>query len=146
MAHRPDGRTSIASNFLIRLSSIRTMGDERPDGYSSTRNFHIGNAHVRTMIGSRPDGSSRIGNFLLWCTRVRTIAVRRPDGYSWIAILALRRRASGRDTTSSRRLIYLPFLGTWKEIRSWLSTGRCPDVILKRPDVCKLAQKLLNIV
>jgi hypothetical protein len=32
------------------------MGDERPDGYSSTRNFHIGNARVRTMIGSRLDG------------------------------------------------------------------------------------------
>jgi len=32
------------------------MGDERPDGYSSTHNFHIGNARVRTMIGSRPDG------------------------------------------------------------------------------------------
>jgi hypothetical protein len=56
MAHRPDGSTSAASNFLIRLSSFRTMGDERPDGYSSTRNFHIGNARVRTMIGSRPDG------------------------------------------------------------------------------------------
>jgi hypothetical protein len=25
--------TSVASNFLIRLSSVRTMGDERPDGY-----------------------------------------------------------------------------------------------------------------
>jgi hypothetical protein len=56
MAHRPDGRTSAASNFLIRLSSVRTMGDERPDGYSSTRNFHVSNVRVRTMIGSRPDG------------------------------------------------------------------------------------------
>jgi hypothetical protein len=25
------------------------MGDEHPDGYSSTRNFHIGNARVRTL-------------------------------------------------------------------------------------------------
>jgi hypothetical protein len=25
------------------------MGDERPDGYSSTRNFHISNARVRTV-------------------------------------------------------------------------------------------------
>jgi hypothetical protein len=53
---RPDGRTSAASNFLIRLSSVRTMGDERPEDYSSTRNFHICNARVRTMIGSRPNG------------------------------------------------------------------------------------------
>jgi hypothetical protein len=56
MALRPDGRTYATSNFLIRLLSVRTMGDERPDGYSSTPNFHIGNAHVRTMIGSRTDG------------------------------------------------------------------------------------------
>jgi hypothetical protein len=121
MAHRPDGRTSAASNFLIRLSSVRTMGDGRLDDYSSTRNFHISNARVWTMIGSRPDGWSRIGNFLLWCTRVRTTAVRRPEGHIWIAILALRRRASRRDTTSSGRLIDLPFLGTWKEIRNWSS-------------------------
>jgi hypothetical protein len=49
MAHRPDGHTSAASNFLIRLSSVQTMWDERPDGYSSTPNFHIGNARVRTV-------------------------------------------------------------------------------------------------
>jgi hypothetical protein len=146
MAHRPDGRTSATSNFLIRLSSVRTTGDERPDGYSSTRNFHIGNARIQTMIGSRPDGWSRIGNFLLWCTRVRTTGVRRSDGHIWIMILALRRRASGRDTTSSGRLTDLPFLGTWKEIRSWSSTGRRPDMLLKGPDRCKLAQKLLDTV
>jgi hypothetical protein len=146
MAHRPDGRTSAASNFLTRLSSIRTMGDDSPDSYSSTRNFHNGNARVRTMIGSRPDGWSRIGNFLLWCTRVRTTAVRRSDGHIWIAILALRRRASGRDTTSSGRLIDLPFLRTWKEIRNWSSAERRPDMLLKRPDGCKLAQKLLDTV
>jgi hypothetical protein len=130
----------------MRFSSVRTMGDERPDGYSSTRNFHICNARVWTIIGSRSDGWSRIGNFLLWCTRVRTIAVRRPDGHIWITILTLRRPASGRDTTSSGRLIDLPFLGTRKEIRNWSSTGRRPDVLLKRPDGCKLAQKLLDTV
>jgi hypothetical protein len=117
------------------------MGDERPDGNSSTHNFHINIARVRTMIGNRPDSWSRIGNFLLWCTCVRTIAVRRPDGHIWIAILALRIRTSGRDTTLSGRLIDLPFLGTWKEIRNWSCTGRRPDVLLKRPDGCKLAQK-----
>jgi hypothetical protein len=56
MAHHPDGRTSAASNFLIRLSSVWTMGDERPDGYSITRNFYIVNVHIRTIIGSRTDG------------------------------------------------------------------------------------------
>jgi hypothetical protein len=139
MAHHPDRRTSAASNFLIRHSSVRTIGDERPDGYSSTPNFHICNERVRTMIGGRLDGWSRIGNFLLWCTLIQTIAVRRPDGHIWIEILALRRRASERDTTSSGRLIDLPFLGTWKEIRNWSSTGRLPDG-------CKLPQKLLDTV
>jgi hypothetical protein len=70
----------------------------------------------------------------------------RPDGHIWIAILALRRRASGRDTTSSGRLTDLPFLGTWKEIRSWSNTGRHPDMLLQRPDGCKLAQKLHDTV
>jgi hypothetical protein len=28
----PDGRTSAASDFHIRLSRVRTMVDERPDG------------------------------------------------------------------------------------------------------------------
>jgi hypothetical protein len=119
-------------------SRVRTMGDERPNGYSSTRNFHICNARVRTMSSSRPDGWSRIGNFLLWWTLVLTIAVRRPDGYIWIEILALRRHTSGWDTTSSGRLIDLPFLGTWKEIRNWSSTERRLDVLLKCPDGCKL--------
>jgi hypothetical protein len=107
------------------------MGDERPDGYSSTRNFHICNARIRTMIGSRSDGWSQIDNFLLWWKRVRTNAIRRPDGDIWIVILALRRHASGQDTTSSGQLIDLPFLGTWKEIWNWSSTER-------RPDGCKL--------
>jgi hypothetical protein len=73
---------------------------------------------------------------------VRTTAVRRPDGDIWIAILALRRRASGWDTTSSERLIDLPFLGTW----TGSSTERRPDVLLKRPYGCKLSQKLLYTV
>jgi hypothetical protein len=114
------------------------MGDERPDGYSSTCNFHICNVRVWTKIGSRPDGWSRIGNFFLWWTRVRTTTVRRLDADNWITILALRRRVSERDTTSSGRLIDLPFLGTWKEIRNWSSTERRSDVLLKRPNGCKL--------
>jgi hypothetical protein len=43
-------------------------------------------------------------------------------------------------------LIDLPFLGTWKEIRNSLSTGRHPDMLLNCPDGCKLAQKLLDTV
>jgi hypothetical protein len=35
-------------------------------------------------------------------------------------ILALRRRLSGRDTTSSERLIDLSFIGTWKESETGL--------------------------
>jgi hypothetical protein len=49
----PDGRTFAASNFHIRLSCVRTKGDGRPDGWSSTRNFHIYCARVRTMKGRR---------------------------------------------------------------------------------------------
>jgi hypothetical protein len=52
----------------------------------------------------------------------------------WTAILALRRYASGRYTTSSGRLIDLPFLVTWKESVNRSRTDRRPDVLLKRPD------------
>jgi hypothetical protein len=102
--YRPDGRMSAASNFHIRLSHVRTKGDGRPDGWSSTPNFHICVARVRTMIGRRPDGWSWIHNFHIRCTRVRTMADWRPDGWIWIAILALKRSASGRESTSSERL------------------------------------------
>jgi len=98
------------------------MGDERPDGWTSTRNFHIYYVRVWTMRGSRSDGWSRIGNFHISCTRVWTKADWRPDGDIWIEILALRRRASGRDTTSSEWLNDLSFIGTWKESE----TGRVP--------------------
>jgi hypothetical protein len=74
------------------------------------------------MRGSRPDGWSRIGNFHISCTCVRTKTDRCPDVDIWIAILVLRWRASGRDTTSSWRLIDLSFIGTWKESE----TGRVP--------------------
>jgi len=98
------------------------MGDERPDGWTSTLNFHICYARVWTMRGSRPDGWSRIGNFHISCTHVWTNTDRRLDGDIWITILALRRRASRRDTTSSGRSNNLSFIGTWKESE----TGRVP--------------------
>jgi hypothetical protein len=112
---RPDGRMSTASNFHIRLSRFRTKGDERPDGWTSTRNFHICYAHVWTMKGRRLDGWSRIGNFLNRWARVRTNADWRLDGCIWIAILALFMSASGREITSSGRCINLPLFWTWKE-------------------------------
>lgn len=91
------------------------MGDKRLDGWTSTCNFHICYARIRTIRGSHLDGWSWIGNFLVWWRRVRATTVRHTDGDIGIAILALRRCASGRDTTSSGRSIDLPFIGTWKE-------------------------------
>jgi hypothetical protein len=58
----------------------------------------------------------------LFKSRVRTEVDWRVDGDIWIVILALRRRASGRDITSSGRLIDLSFIETWKESE----TGRVP--------------------
>jgi hypothetical protein len=53
---------------------------------------------------------------------------------------------SGRYTTSSGRLIDLPFLGTWKESVNHSRTDRRSDVLLKRPDRSKLAHKFLDTV
>jgi len=115
----PNGRTSAASNFHIRLHTSR-LGDGRPDGWSSTRNFHI-----------------------CW-PRVRTMADWRPDGWIWIAILALWSSASGRESTSSGRLQQSSHIWTWKEIWSLITESR-PDGLLSRSNGCKLEQKLLNI-
>jgi hypothetical protein len=99
-------------------------GDERPDGWTSTLNFHICYACVQTMRGNRLEGWSRIGNFLHWWTRVRTKAIWRPNGCIWIVILALWRRVSKWNTTSSGRLIDLPFIGTLTEFETgWVQRG-----------------------
>jgi len=90
------------------------MGDERLDGWTSTRNFHICYLRGRTMKGSRPDGWSRIGNFLNCWMRVRTKVDCRPDGYIWIVILVLCKSASGPRLTVVRTVIFelrfLPYL------------------------------------
>jgi hypothetical protein len=130
MAHRPDGRTSAASNFLIRLSSVQTVGDERPDHDRQSSGRLKSNRQFPSLMHTRPDQSCQTsGRSYLNCdsclteTRVRT-------GYH----------------ISSKRLIDLPFLGTWIEIKKWSSTGRRPDMLLKCPDGCKRAQKLLDTV
>jgi hypothetical protein len=122
------------------------MGDERPDGKSSTRNFHICYARVRTMIGSRPNGWSRIGNFLNCWMRVRTKADCRLDGDIWIVILALCMSVSGRESTSCRQLKQSSLKLNLERIWSWSITERCPDGLLRHPDGCKLEQELLDIV
>jgi hypothetical protein len=155
----PSGRTTMRQNFLKfsrrNLSCIRTSsgrdgsivrtdarplqvisitGFARPDqgvGASGRLNF---NTQFPYLMRVRPDGWSRIVSYHIRCTRVRTTAVRCLDGSFWIAILALRRYASGRYTTSSGRLIDLPFLGTWKESVNRSRIDRRPDVLQKRLD------------
>jgi len=80
------------------------------------------------MRERRQDGWSWIGSYHIRCTSFRTIAVRCTDGSFWTAILALRRYASGRDTTSSERLIDLPFLELGKNqctIRELIGVRTC---------------------
>jgi hypothetical protein len=107
------------------------MLDERSDGWTSTRNFHISYARVRTMKGRRPDGWSRICNFLISCTRVRTKADWRPDRDIWIAILALWRHASGRDTNIVRTDVSIfPYFELGKNLKlvdHWRSSGRAAE-------------------
>jgi hypothetical protein len=149
----PSGRTTVRQDFpkfsrrnlsCIRTSSerdgsiVRTdarprqvisiTGFARPDGFTSTRNFYIWCACVRTMRGRRPDGWSRIGSYHIRCTSVWTTAVRCSNGSFWTAILALRRYASGRDTTSSGRLIDLSFLELGKNqwtVRELIGVRTC---------------------
>jgi len=70
---RPDGRTSAASNFHIRLSRVQTNGDGRPDGWSSTRNFHICGTRVRTVEVKSAISISVERASGPWQTDVRTV-------------------------------------------------------------------------
>jgi hypothetical protein len=119
---RPDGRMSSTSNFHIRLSRVRTKGDERLDGWTSTCNFHICYAPVQTMRGRRPNGWSRIGNFLNKIAHVRTGNHIVRTVYQSSLILNLER------------------------IWSWSITDGRPDGLLRCPDRCKLEQKRLDTV
>jgi len=80
------------------------------------------------MSERRPDGWSRIGSYHIRCTNVRITTVRCPDGSFWTTIFTLRRYASGRDTTSSGRLIDLPFLELGKNqwtVREMIGVWTC---------------------
>jgi len=58
----------------------------------------------------------------------------------------LRRRASGRESMSSGWLHQFSNKWTWKESEAWSNTKRRSDGLLRRPDGCKLEQKLLDTV
>jgi hypothetical protein len=135
---RPDGCTSAASNFHNRLRTFGPWG--RSDRTAklqhaiSISDTHASGSRCRnkniacTMRGSHPDGWSRIVSYHIRCTRVRTTTVRCLDGSFWTAILALRRYVSGRDTTSSERLIDLPFLDLGKNqwtVRELIGVRTC---------------------
>jgi hypothetical protein len=84
------------------------------------------------MISRRPDGWSWMRNFHICWTHVRTKLAERPDGCIWIVILALCMSASGRESTSSRRLHQSSLIRTWKEnlklIDHWTSSGRAAEM------------------
>jgi hypothetical protein len=130
MAHRPDGCTSTASNFLIRL---RASG---PWGMSVLTDELQHAISITAMGASGP-----------WAAFVRTVEVE-----SAISILVA--RASGRGyfycdscltetrvltgyhivRTVGRSFLYRNLESIW----DWSSTDRRLDVLLKRPERCKL--------
>jgi len=160
----PSGRTTVRQDFpkfsrrnlsCIRTSSgrdgsivqtdarplqvISITGFARPDqgaGASKRLNF---NTQFPYLVRVRPDHKGETfgrlkSNHQLPYTMHQRPNHRCPDGSFWTAILTLRRYASGRYTTLSRRFIDLPFLGTWKESVNRSRTDRHPDVLLKRPN------------
>jgi len=91
--------------------------DGRPDGWSDARNFHIWCLHVWTIMTN-----VRMSEFEL---RYLPYGWERPDGNP--------RRLDGGSN--------LPISVFWNEIlKLWSNTECRPDVLLKRPDGCKLEQ------
>jgi hypothetical protein len=142
---RPNGRTSTASNFHIRL---RASG---PRGMNVWTTIHQHAISISAMRASGP-----------WEVDVRTVEVE-----SAISILVV--RTSGPRLTNVRMVILncdscLIYERVWtgnhivwtvyqssyilnlERIWSWSITDGCPDGMLKGPDGCKLEQKLLDTV
>jgi len=126
------GRSHV--RFPYKVSRVRTNGDGRLDGWSSTCNFYNCLARFRTMIGTRPNGWCWIRNFHIRTklTDVPTVVFKlwflpyvcaRPEGNP--------RRPDG--------CINLHLFELGKKIWSWSIIGR-------RPEGCKLEQKLLDTV
>jgi len=121
MAHRPDGRTSAASNFLIRLHASGPRG-------MSVRTVEL--QHAISISDMRASGP--------WEAVVRTVEVE-----SEISILVA--RASGSRLTDVRTGYHIvrtvesvfPYLNL-ERIWSWSSTDRRPDVLLRCLDGWKL--------
>jgi hypothetical protein len=129
--------------FPYKALCVRAKGDGLPNGWSSIRNFHTCLARVRTMIGRRPDGWSWIHNFHICGMHVRTMLtdVRmvvfelRFLPYEWVR---------PENPRLPNGCINLPLSELGKRIWSWSIIGRRPDGLPRRPDGCKLEQKLLD--
>jgi hypothetical protein len=121
MTHRPDGRTSVASNFLIRLRASVPWG-------MSVRTAEL--QHAISISAMRASGP--------WEAVVQTVEVE-----SAISILIA--RPFGPRLTDVRTGYYIvrtverSFLyRNLERIWDWSSTERRSDGLLRRPDGCKL--------
>jgi hypothetical protein len=117
------------------------MVGECSDGWTTTHNFHICYARVRTMRGNRPDGWSRIGNFHISCTLPDQDWQTPGRGYlNCDSCLTETRVLTGYHIvqTVGRSFLYRNLERIW----DWSSTERRPNVLLKRPDGCKLDRNI----
>jgi hypothetical protein len=87
-----------------------------PDGESDARNFHIWSSHVWTM------------KTVVWMSEFWM----RDLHYGWA-------RPDGSPHRSDGCRVF-PHLCFGKEFHSWLNTEWRPDMLLKRPDGCKMEQ------
>jgi hypothetical protein len=132
-SHRSSGRTicnQLSKNFAENLSCF----EPRPNGCTSaTSNFHIEASRIRTkgMVIQAVDLMLVCSDHVDWRSNV------------WIlnAILALWMSASGQESTSSGRLQKSSHICVLeRNPEAWSNTECRPDVLLKRPDGCKLKQ------
>lgn len=145
--HKASGRTAVQSAFQIllkffpELSCVRTVLPCRPYGHTlAARNFHIKTWHIRTIrsviqtidlmhtisiYDARTSGSWRLTSGCLdfECTTCLM------DERIQIGIHIVRMVAA-----------VFPYLCFGKKSHSWSNTKWRPDVLLKRPNGCKLEQ------
>jgi len=145
--HKASGRTTVRSafqilqKFFLELSRVWTVLPCHPDGRTlAARNFHIKAWGIRTITAfvRTIDLMHAIFIYEAWASKPWRPTSGRLN-FECTTYLMNDRVRTGTHFVRTVATIF-PYLCFRKKSHSWSNTGRRPDVLLRRPDGCKLEQ------
>jgi hypothetical protein len=145
--HQEYGRTTVQSAFQIspkffpEMSRVRTMLPCRLDGRTlAARNFHIKAWRIRTITSVvRTVNLMHVISIYEACGSGPWRPLSRRLNFECATCLMDERVRTGIHIVRTVAIIF-PYMWFGKKSPSWSNTERWPDVLLKRPDGCKLEQ------